>query len=101
MTSHLHCHEHFLPVQDKSNDDPEHAAPQGLGQLGRVCSHVSDHEVEGEEIVAHTVSAVEEDAVHAGIEERLTLPHFLDVDDDVDEGQEDEGEAGGDQHEGN
>ena len=102
MTLHgLHGYEHFLPVQDEGNDDPEHAAPQSLGELGRVGPHVADHEVEGEEVVADTVSTVEEDAVHAGIEERLPLPQFLNVDDDVEEGQEGEGKAGGDQNEGN
>ena len=59
-------------------------------------SHVSDHEVEGEEVVPDTVSTVEEDAVHTGIEERLSLPQFLNVDQDVEECEEDEGKAGRD-----
>ena len=89
-----------LPVQDEGYDHPEHAAPHRLGQLGRVGPHVADDEVEGEEVVADTVTAVEKDAVHTGIEERLTFPLLLDVNDEVEDDEEDEGEAGGDEDEG-
>ena len=100
MNTRSDCHKDFLSVQNKSDDHPEHAAPHGLGQLGGVRPHVPDDEVEGEEVVADTVAAVEKDAVHPGVEERLTLPLLLDVNDDVEDGEEEEGEAGCDQHEG-
>ena len=62
--------------------------------------HVPDHEVEGEEVVADTVAAVEEDAVHPSVEEGLALPQLLDINDHVENGEEDEGKAGGDQDKG-
>ena len=62
--------------------------------------HVPNDEVEGEDVVAHTVAAVQEDAVHPRVEERLTFPYLLNVDQDVEEGEEDECEAGGYEYEG-
>ena len=100
MNTRSDCHKDFLSVQNKSDDHPEHAAPHGLGQLGGVRPHVPDDEVEGEEVVADAVAAVEQDAVHARVEEGLTLPQLLHVDGCVEEGEEEEGEAGGDEDEG-
>ena len=92
--------EHSLPVEYEGYDEPEHDPPHGLGQLGGVGPHVADHEVEGEEVVADAVAAVEQDAVHARVEEGLTLPQLLHVDGCVEEGEEEECEAGGDEDEG-
>ena len=92
--------EHSLPVEYEGYDEPEHDPPHGLGQLGGVGPHVADDEMEGEYVVADAVAAVQEDAIHAGVEKRLTLPQLLDVNDEVEEREEDEGEAGGDKDEG-
>ena len=100
MNDYLYCDEDFLPVKNESNDKPEQGPGHGLGQLGGVGPHVADHEVEGEYVVADAVAAVQEDAVHAGVEKRLTLPQLLDVNDEVEEREEDEGEAGGNKDEG-
>ena len=53
-------------------------------------------QVEGENVVADAVAAVKQDTVHAGVEKRLTLPQLLDINDNVEEGEEDEGKTGGD-----
>lgn len=86
---------YFLSVKNEGNDEPEQGARHGLGQLGGVCPHVADDEVEGEDVVANAVAAVQQDAVHAAVKEGLTLPKLLDVNHDVKDGEEDEGEAGG------
>ena len=62
-------------------------------------SHVSDDEVEWEEIVADTVATVEENTVHTSVEQRLTLPQLGHINDDVEDSEEREGEAGGDHDE--
>ena len=86
---------YFLSVKNECNDEPEQGPRHRLGQLGRVRPHVPDHEVEGEDVVANAVAAVQKDAVHAGVKEGLTLPKLLDVNHDVKDGEENEGEAGG------
>merc|ERR1711970_393448 len=73
----LHCDEYFLPVKHKADDEPECNAPHRLGQPGGVRLHVVERPVEGGDHPANLVAAVEEDAVHPRIEERLTLPPVL------------------------
>ena len=63
-----YCDKDFLSVKNEGNDEPEQGACHRLGELGGVGPHVADHEVEGEEVVTHAVAAVQEDAVHTGIE---------------------------------
>ena len=46
------------------------------------------------------MSTVKQNAVHPGIEEWLAFPPALNIDQDVEEGEEEEGEAGGDEDEG-
>ena len=87
--------EHSLPVEYEGYDEPEHDPPHGLGQLGGVGPHVADDEVEGEDVVAYAVAAVQQDAVHPGVKEGLTFPKLLDINHDVKDGEENEGEAGG------
>ena len=55
--------------------------------------------MEGEDVVPNAVAAVKQDTVHAGVEKRLTLPQLLDINDNVEEGEEDEGKTGGDKDE--
>ena len=96
----LHCNKDFLPVQHKGYDEPERGAPERLRQLGGVRPHPARHEVEGEEVISHTVAAVQKDRVHARVEEGLALPVVLQVDGAVEQGEKEEGETGGDQDEG-
>ena len=98
--SKLHCDEYFLPVKNKADDEPKCDAPDGLRQPGRVCLHVVEPPVEGGDLPADLVAAVEEDAVHSREEERLTLPPVLQVDKDIEEGEQGESKAGGDENEG-
>ena len=80
-----YCDKDFLSVKNEGNDEPEQSASHRLRQLGGVGPHVADHEVEGEQVVTHAVAAVQQDAVHTGVEERLTFPQLLDVNDDVED----------------
>ena len=86
---------YFLSVKNEGNDEPEQGPRHGLGQLGGVCPHVADHEVEGEDVVSYAVAAVQQDAVHPGVKEGLTFPKLLDINHGVKDGEENEGEAGG------
>ena len=96
----LHCNEYFLPVKNKADDEPECDAPHRLGQPGGVRLHVVERPVEGGDHPADLVAAVEEDAVHSREEERLTLPPVLQVDKDIEEGEQGKSKAGGDENEG-
>ena len=62
--------------------------------------HVVESPVEGGDHPPNLVAAVEEDAVHSREEERLTLPPVLQVDKDIEEGEQGECKAGGDENEG-
>ena len=95
----LYCDKYFLSVKYEGNDEPEQGACHCLRQLGRVSPHVANDKVKGEDVVADAVAAVKEDTVHAGVEKRLTLPQLLDINDNVEEGEEDEGKTGGDKDE--
>ena len=90
---------YFLSVKYEGNDEPEQGARHCLRELGRVSPHVPNDKVEGEDVVADAVAAVKQDTVHAGVEKRLTLPQLLDINDNVEEGEEDEGKTGGDKDE--
>ena len=61
-----------------------------------MCPHIPNHEVEGEEVVANFMTAVEKDAVHASVEEWLSFPEVLHIYQEVEQREEDEGKAGGD-----
>ena len=98
--SELHCDEYFLPVKNKADDEPECDAPHRLRQPGGVGLHVVERPVEGGQLPPDLVAAVEEDAVHPREEERLTLPPVLQVDQDIEEGEQGERKAGGDEDEG-
>ena len=56
--------------------------------------------MEGGDHPPNLVAAVEEDAVHASIEEGLALPPVLQVDQDIEEGKQGKCKAGGDEDEG-
>ena len=56
--------------------------------------------MEGGDHPPNLVAAVEQDAVHPSVEERLALPPVLQVDQDVEEGEQSKSEAGGDEDEG-
>ena len=62
--------------------------------------HVVESPVEGGDHPPNLVAAVEEDAVHASIEEGLALPPVLQVDQDIEEGKQGKCKAGGDEDEG-
>ena len=96
----LHRDEYFLPVKNKADDEPECDAPHRLGQPGGVRLHVVERPVEGGDHPADLVAAVEEDAVHPRVEERLALPPVLQVDQDIEEGEQGKSKAGGDEDEG-
>ena len=90
-----YCDKDFLSVKNECNDEPKQRACHCLGQLGGVGPHIADHEVEGEQVVTHAVAAVQQDAVHPGVKEGLTFPKLLDINHDIKDGEENEGEAGG------
>ena len=96
----LHCNEYFLPVKNKADNEPERDTPHCLRQPGGVGLHVVEPPVEGGDLPADLVAAVEEDAVHPRVEERLTLPPVLQVDQDIEEGEQGKRKAGGDEDEG-
>ena len=56
--------------------------------------------MEWEEIVSYTVTTIEQNTVHACVEKWLTLPPFLDVNDDVKKRKQEECKAGCDHDEG-
>ena len=96
----LNSNKELLPVQYESNDDPKRRPPECFWQFSRMCPHIANHDVEGEEVIADTVAAVEKDAVHPGIKEWLAFPEVLCVNQEVEQGKEEEGQAGGDHDEG-
>ena len=96
----LHCDENFLPVKNKADDEPECDAPHRLWQPGGVRLHVVERPVEGGDHPPDLVAAVEEDAVHPRVEERLTLPPVLQVNQDIEEGEQSKRKAGCDEDEG-
>ena len=56
--------------------------------------------MEGGDHPPNLVAAVEQDAVHPRVEERLALPPVLQVDQDIEEGEQGKSKAGGDEDEG-
>ena len=62
--------------------------------------HVVERPVEGGDHPPNLVAAVEQDAVHPRVEERLALPPVLQVDQDIEEGEQGKSKAGGDEDEG-
>lgn len=86
-------------VHIEAGDDPEGGAPERLNEDAKVSVHGANLVVPREKVVRDIVPHIQEDAVHACLEERCACPDTQDIHQQVAEGQQEECKAGGDEHE--